>query len=218
MPPVSVLLPAAKDESRAAAGLLAEGEIYRRLYGLPPTSEGSEQRAFLGRRVQLTGLVSRRVLNGTYGEAKSIDRGLILVILEGSGEGVRLRPSNLHLAPQAHAQTTYNVGTGQYVVPSYSNNGLPRRCRKGSGRPSYSTRRLPEHDGSEVPPPEAGALLPRPNAPKAFRDAREEGVLPVRVGASGHGQLRWIDKDENEVSVQQVGACSRSCYKLVYLQ
>lgn len=202
MAPVSIITPASKDAMHAAAGLRAEGEIYRRLHGLPPTSVGSEQRALVGQRVQITRLTARRHLNGAFGEAKSIDKGQVLVVLEHNGQGVRLHPSNLHLAAPAPAATVYNVGLGQYMLPSYSNNGLPRRCRTGSGTPSYSTRRVPEQDGSDVMPPEAGAILPKPNPPTAFRDARRGGHLPVRVGAAGV-TLRWVDQDESEVDIEQ---------------
>jgi len=129
-------------------------------------------------------------------------------VLEGSGEGVRLRPSNLQLAPPAPVETAYNVGKAQYELPSYSNNGRPRRCRAGSGGgPSYSTRRPPEHAGRAVTPPEAGALLPRPNAPTAFREARRAGLLPVRLGASPDMPLRWVDPQTGaDVGVDAVDA------------
>lgn len=209
MPPVSVLDPAAKDRVRAAAGLKSEGEIYRRLYGLPPTSEDSERRTLLGQRVRLIGLTARRQLNGKHGEAKSIDKGHILVILEGSGEGVRLRHANLQLAPPAPVNTSYNVGTGQYMLPAYSNNGLPRRCRMGSGALSHSTRRGVAQDGRDVAAPQAGAILPRPNLPTAFREARKEGLLPVRLGPTRDAPLRWINpKTESEVDVQEVRMAS----------
>ena len=172
----------------AAVGLHREALIRQKVYGLPPSAAGSRSEG----RVRITGLTHRRELNGKMGTSSRLPGGRVLVILDGTGEGVRARPENVQLAPPAPADTVYNVATGQYVLPTPS--GLPRRCRSGTGAPSYSTRRPLQQAGSSVPPPEAGATLPRHSAPAGFREARREGLLPARVVcASGRPGLRWLD-------------------------
>ena len=49
----------------------------------------------LGQRVVLGGLSSRPELNGQRGVAQSFEGGRYAVALEGGGESVRVRPSNL---------------------------------------------------------------------------------------------------------------------------
>lgn len=209
MAPVSLLLPAAKDARHAAQGLKAEGEVYRRLHSLPRPSPASQLNSLLGRRVRVA-RVSGTALNklhGLSGEVRAVEGGRALVVLDQTAETLLLRPSQLQLAPPAPAPTEYNVGTGQYALPRYSNNGQPRRCRAGSGALSYSTRRAPQQGGSAVPPPESGALLPRPNPPVAFREARKAGSLPVRLGGERGATLRWVDPiTEASLDVKQVRA------------
>mmetsp|Transcript_23927 Transcript_23927/g.39571 ORF Transcript_23927/g.39571 Transcript_23927/m.39571 type:complete len:300 (+) Transcript_23927:134-1033(+) len=95
---------------------------------------------------------------------------------------------------QPPADTQYNVGTGQYVMPSFLTNGRPRRCRSGSGKPSYSTRSRSAPLATEVPPPVAGAFIPKPSMPaKALRHARDNGSLPLRIDDTPNGpSLRWL--------------------------
>ena len=101
--------------------------------------------------------------------------------------------------PPQPVETVYNAGTAQYELPAYHNNGLPRPCRAGSGRPSYSTRRRPAQPGHVVPPPVAGAHLEVPTPAPAFVEARRVGSgcggLPVLLSAQNGGRtmgVRWL--------------------------
>ena len=192
---------------QAASRLKRESALCTHVYGLSAPHKSK----FLGERVRIVGLTVRRELNGAHGSVQSIDPGSarLLVLLEGTGEGVPVRRANLQLAPPAPVATQYNVGTGQYTLPSYLNNGQPRRCRAGGGGgPSYSTRHRPAQAGDQVPAPQAGALLPRPNEPILFRTALRDGTLPARGGGSdGEQLLRWVDPLSGQtVATEQVDA------------
>ena len=112
------------------------------------------------------------------------------------------------VGPPRPIPTVYHAGKQQYQPASlYQNNGRPRRCRAGSGTPSYSTRRPAEVHPSAVTPPVAGAFLPQwVQTPTAFRDARAELSLPVRIDNSSGGaslSVEWTTPVE-EVDVQVV--------------
>lgn len=164
-----------------------------------------------GTRVRITGH-AKAELNGRHGTVlgPAGATGRRHVALEGLGREsdsatLALRDALLVPAPPAAADTVYNVGTGAYEAKTYKNNGLPRRCRTGSGAPSYSTRR--PRESAPVPPPEAGSLLPRHAPPADYTTALREGTLPVRIHGGGAGGLRWIDPYTGaEVSREEVDA------------
>jgi len=85
--------------------------------------------------------------------------------------------------PPRPALTVYNSGKQQYQpVSMYQNSGRPRRCRSGSGVPSYSSRKPAEVLASAVPAPIAGGFAQHAVAPPtAFCAARAELSLPVRM-------------------------------------
>ena len=165
------------------------GEQQRRgkLYGDPNAAE---------HRVCIHSLKDRRDLNGKYGMAGPVQpSGKRLVTIEGGGgASISLTMSNLELAAEQPVDAVYNAGAAAYQRRQYSNNGLPRRCRAGSGRPSYSTTKSMAAAAEPIEPPMAGSLLPRANAPTDFTEAFTDGSLPVRLAdAVETGELRWID-------------------------
>lgn len=110
--------------------------------------------------------------------------------------------------PPLPAQTVYHAGKQQYqLVSLYQNSGLPRRCRSGSGVPSYSTRKPADVPASAVPAPIAGAFAPHPaESSAAFRAARAELSLPVRMRntqANAAPSIEWTTPP-CEVDVQAV--------------
>ncbi len=166
-----------------------EGLLRRRFY-----PGGAAGPIAPGARVRITGLSKAPELNGRHGNALGPvnENGLRHVILEGAGAAsVALRDCNLQPAPPAPADTEYANGGFRLKAPS---SGLPRRCRAGSGAPSYSTRAPLRREAP--PPPQAGALLARHDPPAAFAADFRDGSLPVRLagaGAGEHSGLKWID-------------------------
>ena len=171
---------------RVAATSLNENFLKNRIYSAPQDD---------GQRVRILGVTDRRDLNGRFGIAGPLQpkTGKRLVVLEdGGGASVSLRPANLELAPPAPEPAVYNHGTGGYQPRRYGNSNLPRRCKSGSGRPAYSTQRRAASD--QIAPPQAGCLLPKNDAPADYVEAFGDGSLPVRVaGAAEKGELRWLD-------------------------
>jgi len=143
-------------------------------------------------RVRVAGLIGRLAsLNGTYGIAGLLDAsGRRRVAMEGmGGAAFAIKKDKLSLAPRAPPATTYNQGTGAFQLKGKDSH--PRRCCAGSGRPSYSTQS--SRRDQPIPPPQAGALLPRNDPPVDFHAAWTDGSLPVRLGADIDGELRWHD-------------------------
>jgi len=142
-------------------------------------------------RVRISGLAGRLAsLNGKYGAAGPLDAsGKRRVSLEGEGGAAfTIKKENLTLAPAKPPDTVYNRGKAAFQIKG--DDSLPRRCCAGSGRPSYSTCARREEI---IPPPRAGALLPRNDPPVEFHSAWKDGSLPVRLGADVNGELRWHD-------------------------
>ena len=99
-------------------------------------------------------------------------------------------------------ETVYHAGKAQFLPPTYAMNSRPRRCRAGSGAPSYSTRRPPDAiSRPSIPPPVVGGLAPQPvPLPENYIQAREEGSLPVRMAGPGSGGVPavvWKTPPEN---------------------
>ena len=173
---------------RVANTSLTEHFLRNNIYSAPPN---------VSQRVRIIGVTDRRDLNGRFGMAEPVQpkTGKRLVKLEdGKGASISLKPANLELAPPMPEPAVYNRGTGGYEAKRYGNSSLPRRCKTGSGRPSYSTRNPPPEYSAPVTPPLAGVLLPKNDAPAEFVEAFTDGSLPVRVaGAAESGELRWLD-------------------------
>ena len=77
-------------EGRAEAGGVSSG-----------AAAAAEDALLLGQRVVLGGLAARPELNGRRGVAQSFEGGRYAVAIEGGGESVRVRPSNLSPAVAA---------------------------------------------------------------------------------------------------------------------
>ena len=187
---------------RVADTALHERFLRDKMYSQPPPAY---------ERVRIVGVTDRRDLNGRFGMAAPLQpkTGKRLVVLEdGRGASVSLRPANLELAPPRPEPAVYNEGTGVYQAKRYGNSNLPRRCKAGSGRMAYSTQEPPQHYATPVAPPLSGVLLPKNNAPADFLDCWKDGSLPVRIaGAAESGTLRWTDPiTGSEVPRSQVDA------------
>jgi len=113
----------------------------------------------LGQRVELGGLTSRPELNGQRGVARSLEGGRYAVALEGGGESVRVRPSNL--SPAAAEWASSGVVAAPDAVIAAAHRGEEAAVLawlEGGGRPAAEPAALAAHLGERGKAPRRGEV------------------------------------------------------------